>query len=160
MPSNCSKQLFDGGTLCKVMPQPIRPYRLVVARGRTGLLKVVTLAVWAVAVAVVPAAAEVSVAGIIGTYEVTGTEADGQPYAAAGVVDVALAPSGALELQWDNGRAVGVGQMIGDVLAVSSSAKGRILIMLMTVNPDGTLSGKWWRRTDRGSKGTEIWKKK
>ncbi len=142
------------------MPQPIRPYRLVVARGRTGLLKVVTLAVWAVAVAVVPAAAEVSVAGIIGTYEVTGTEADGQPYAAAGVVDVALAPSGALELQWDNGRAVGVGQMIGDVLAVSSSAKGRILIMVMTVNPDGTLSGKWWRRTDRGSKGTETWKKK
>jgi hypothetical protein len=30
----------------------------------------------------------------------------------------------------------------------------------MTINPDGTLSGSWLRRTDRGSKGTEIWKKK
>jgi len=118
------------------------------------------MAACAVAVAVAPAVAEVSVAGIIGSYEVTGTEADGQPYAATGVVDVALAPSGALELQWDNGKAVGVGQMIGDVLAVSSSAKGRIQILVMTVNPDGTLSGKWWRRTDRGSKGTETWKKK
>jgi hypothetical protein len=30
---------------------------------------------------------------------------------------------------------------------------------MMTSNPDGSLSGKWSRRTDRGQKGTEMWKK-
>jgi len=29
----------------------------------------------------------------------------------------------------------------------------------MNVNPDGSLSGKWSRRMDRGYKGTETWKK-
>jgi hypothetical protein len=29
----------------------------------------------------------------------------------------------------------------------------------MTLNPDGSISGKWSRRTDRGSQGTETWKR-
>jgi hypothetical protein len=29
----------------------------------------------------------------------------------------------------------------------------------MSINPDGSLSGKWSRRMDRGQKGTETWKK-
>lgn len=47
--------------------------------------------------------------------------------------------------------------MIGNVLAVASSTNGRTTIWIMTVNPDGSLSGKWLRRTDRGYKGTEMW---
>jgi hypothetical protein len=100
-----------------------------------------------------------SKAVLIGSYAVTGTDPDGTPYAGAGVVDIALAPSGALELEWDNGKQVGVGQVIGNVLVVASSNKGRTAILIMNVNRDGSLSGKWSRRTDRGYKGTEIWKK-
>jgi hypothetical protein len=96
---------------------------------------------------------------LIGSYAVTGTDADGMPYARSGIVDIYLAPSGALELQWDNGKQVGVGQLAGNMLAVASTAKGRTMILVMTVNPDGTLSGKWSRRTDRGARGTETWKK-
>ena len=50
--------------------------------------------------------------------------------------------------------------LFGNILAVSYAVKGRIVIALMTINPDGSLSGNWLRRTDRGSKGTETWKKK
>ena len=96
---------------------------------------------------------------LIGTYVVSGTDPDGKPYAGAGIVDIALAPSGALELDWDNGKQVGVGQVIGNVLAVSCLTKGRTAILIMTINPDGSLSGKWSRRTDRGYKGTEAWEK-
>jgi hypothetical protein len=97
--------------------------------------------------------------GLIGSYVVTGTDAGGEPYLGAGVLDIVLAPSGALELAWDNGKSVGVGQVIGNVLAVASSSKGRTVILLMNINPDGSLSGKSSRRTDRGSKGTEAWKR-
>src|SRR4051812_45002686 len=45
---------------------------------------------------------------LIGSYVVSGTDPDGKPYAGAGIVDIALAPSGALELDWDNGKQVGV----------------------------------------------------
>ena len=96
---------------------------------------------------------------LIGSYAVTGTDPDGRPYGATGIVDISLAPSGALELEWDNGKQVGVGQVIGDVLAVACLTKGRTVILLMNINPDGSLSGKWSRRTDRGDKGTETWKK-
>ena len=98
-------------------------------------------------------------AGLVGSYVVTGNDPDGKPYSGAGVLDISLAPSGALELDWDNGRLVGVGQLIGNVLAVAYSIKGRTVISIMNVNPDGSLSGKWLRRTDRGSKGTETWTK-
>jgi hypothetical protein len=65
--------------------------------------------------------------------------------------------SGALELAWDGGKNVGVGQIIGNVLAVASSTRGRTVILMMSINTNGSLSGKSLRRTDRGSKGTEIW---
>jgi hypothetical protein len=96
---------------------------------------------------------------LIGSYAVSGTDPDGKPYAGTGIVDIALAPSGALELEWDNGKYVGVGQVIGNSLAVACSIKGRTVILIMNVNPDGSLSGKWLRRADRGSKGTETWKR-
>ena len=42
---------------------------------------------------------------------------------------------------------------------VSSLSKGRTTILIMEINPDGSLSGNWLRRTDRSDKGTEAWKK-
>jgi hypothetical protein len=98
-------------------------------------------------------------AALVGTYVVTGTDPDGEAYAGSRMLDISLAPSGALELDWDNGKLVGVGQLVDNVLAVAYSIKGRTVISVMTINPDGSLSGKWSRRTDRGSKGTETWKK-
>jgi hypothetical protein len=97
--------------------------------------------------------------GLIGSYVVTGTDSNGKPYAGASIVDISLAPSGALELQWDNGNQVGVGELIGDVLAVACLTNGRTAILMMNINSDGSLSGKWSRRTDRGYKGTETWKR-
>lgn len=97
--------------------------------------------------------------GLTGSYVVTGTDPSGEPYVGGGVLDIALAASGALELVWDYGKNVGVGQVIGNVLAVASSTKGRTVILMMNINPDGSLSGKSSRRTDRGSKGTEAWKR-
>ena len=96
---------------------------------------------------------------LIGSYRVTGTDTDGKAYQAGAIVDVALAPSGSLELDWDNGRQLGIGQVIGSTLVVSYLVKGRTAIMVMHINPDGTLSGTWSRRTDRGYRGTETWKK-
>jgi len=96
---------------------------------------------------------------LIGSYVVSGTDPDGKPYAGAGIVDIALAPSGALELDWDNGKQVGVAQLTGDTLVVACLFKGRTAILMMTSNPDGSLAGKWSRRTDRGQKGTETWTK-
>jgi hypothetical protein len=98
--------------------------------------------------------------GLIGSYEVTGTDPDGRPYPGATILDVALAPSGALELDWDNGRQLGIGQVTGNALVVASLNRGRTAILIMSINPDGSLSGNWLRRTDRGYKGTETWKRK
>jgi hypothetical protein len=94
---------------------------------------------------------------LIGSYEVTGTDADGLSYNRAYIVDVSLAPSGALELNWDNGRQVGVGHVIDNVLAVATTSRGRTVLLIMTINPDGSLAGRWSRRTDRGYQGTETW---
>lgn len=96
-------------------------------------------------------------ASLVGSYVVTGTDADGVTYKDRHIVDVSLAPSGALELEWDNGRQVGVGHVVDNVLAVACSSKGRTVILTMTINPDGSLSGKWSRRTDRGAQGSETW---
>jgi hypothetical protein len=95
---------------------------------------------------------------LTGSYVVSGTDPDGTPYT-GGIVDIALAASGALELDWNNGKQLGVGQVIGDVLVVGCLIKGRTAILIMAINPDGSLSGRWSRRTDRGQKGTETWKK-
>jgi hypothetical protein len=100
---------------------------------------------------------EESKPGLVGSYAVTGTDTEGKPYIGASILDVTLAPSGALELDWDNGKQVGVG--LGDALVVALSNKGRTVILVMSINPDGSLFGKSLRRTDRGSKGTETWKK-
>jgi hypothetical protein len=102
---------------------------------------------------------EASKAKLVGSYEVTGTDSDGRPYVGLHIVDVSLAPSGALELDWNNGKQVGVGHVIGNVLAVACLTKGRTVILTMTLNPDGSFSGKWSRRTDRGTQGTETWKR-
>jgi hypothetical protein len=98
-------------------------------------------------------------ATLVGSYSVTGTEPDGAPFADRRVVDISLAPSGALELDWDNGKSLGVGQVVDNLLVVAYLNKGRTAISVMTINPDGSLSGSWFRRTDRGSKATEVWKK-
>ena len=89
----------------------------------------------------------------------TGTDVDGKSYSGSHVLDISLAPSGALELDWDNGKQVGIGQVIGDVLAVACLSRGRTVILTMTISPNGSLSGKWSRRTDRGSQGAETWTK-
>jgi hypothetical protein len=98
-------------------------------------------------------------ATLVGSYTVIGTDVDGTSYTGSHTLDISLAPSGALELEWDNGKQVGVGQVIGDVLAVACLSKGRTMILTMNINPDGSLSGKWSRRTDRGTQGTETWTK-
>ena len=103
---------------------------------------------------------EISVkANLVGSYTVSGTEVDGTSYSSSHTLDISMAPSGALELDWDNGKQVGVGQVIGDVLAVACLTKGRTVILTMKINQDGSLSGKWSRRTDRGTQGTETWTK-
>lgn len=101
-----------------------------------------------------------SAAQLAGTYTYNGTATDGSPYDEGGTVVVKAAKSGAFEIVWDGGEYVGVGQVVGDMLAVASVAEKLNTIMLFTINPDGSLTGKWWRRTDPGSKGTEVWKKK
>ena len=106
-----------------------------------------------------PALAQVTPAQIAGTYTYTGTDTDGSAYSESGKVTVKAAPSGALEIVYDGGDYVGVGQVTGNVLAIAAVADGKNSIMLLNVNPDGTLTGKWWRRKDAGAKGTESWKK-
>lgn len=62
--------------------------------------------------------------------------------------------------QADSGKYAGAGRVIGNSLAVATFADGKSVIMVMTANPDGSLTGRWWRQGDKGSKGTETWKKK
>jgi hypothetical protein len=98
--------------------------------------------------------------GLVGTYVVTGTDPEGRPYGGVMTLDISLVPSGALELSWDNGKIVGIGQRVDDALAVSYLVNGRSVISVMHINADGSLSGQWLRRADRGFKGTETWRKK
>lgn len=110
-------------------------------------------------VSAMPAMAQTAVK-LDGTYTYDGTEVDGKPYEEKGTVVVKSAPSGAYEMSWDDGQYLGVGQVTGNVLAIASVVEGKNSIMLMTINADGSLSGPWWRRADKGSKGSEVWKKK
>lgn len=96
---------------------------------------------------------------LVGSYAVTGTDPDGRGYRGTSIIDISMAPSGALELDWDNGRRVGIGQLMNNVLTVASTTKAGTVIMMMNVNPDGTLSGQWSRRRERGYEGTERWTK-
>jgi len=97
---------------------------------------------------------------LLGNYVVTGTETNGKSYDGSGPLAITMDRNGALELKWDNGRYVGIGQVIGDKLAVASSAEGRTIIGIMDIKPDGSLEGKYWRRTDPGTGGTEVWQKR
>lgn len=99
-------------------------------------------------------------ASLLGNYVVTGTETSGKPYDGSGPLAITMDKNGALELKWDGGKYVGIGQVVGDKLFVGSSAEGRTIIGIMDIKPDGSLEGKYWRRTDPGTRGTEVWKKK
>jgi len=99
-------------------------------------------------------------ASLIGNYIVIGTETNGSAYDGPGTLAVTMDKSGALNLNWDGGKYLGVGQVIGDKLAVATFDERRAVIMVMDVKSDGSIEGKWWKRTDAGTKGTEMWKKK
>ena len=99
-------------------------------------------------------------ASLIGNYVVNGTETDGSKYDGEGTLAVTMDKNGALELKWDGGKYVAIGQADGNKVFVGGVADGRAVIMVMDVKPDGSLEGKWWKRTDPGTKGTEVWKKK
>ena len=107
-----------------------------------------------------PAHAQLQAASLIGNYVVTGTESDGKKYDGPGPLAITMDKNGALELKWDGGKYIGIGQVVGNALAVATNAENRVVIMLMEVKPDGSLEGKYWRRTDAGTKGSEVWKKK
>jgi hypothetical protein len=107
-----------------------------------------------------PSYAQLQAANLIGNYVVTGTESDGKNYDGPGPLVITMDKNGALELKWDGGKYIGIGQVVGNTLAVATNAENRAVIMLMEVKPDGSLEGKYWRRTDAGTKGTEVWKKK
>jgi hypothetical protein len=107
-----------------------------------------------------PSFAQATNASLLGDYVVTGTETDGKAYDGPGPLAITMDKNGALELKWDGGKYVGLGQVIGNQLAIASVAEGKVVIGIMDIKPDGSLEGKWWRRTDPGTKGTEVWKKK
>ena len=110
--------------------------------------------------AAAPTVAAPTNAGLLGNYVVTGTETNGKSYDGSGPLVVTMDKNGALELKWDGGRYVGIGQVVGDKLVVASSAEGRTIIGVMDIKPDGSLEGKYWRRTDPGTGGSEVWKKR
>ena len=107
-----------------------------------------------------PSFAQANNASLLGNYVVTGTETDGKDYDGAGTLAVTMDKSGALELKWDGGKYVGIGQVVGNQVVIASVAEGKAVIMVMDIKGDGSVEGKWWRRTDAGTKGTEVWKKK
>ena len=124
------------------------------------MIRIVVLAFVALVGWTAPSFAQATNASLIGNYVVSGTETDGTKYDGEGSLAVTMDKSGALELKWDGGKYVGIGQVVGTQLAVGSIADGRVVIAIMDIKPDGSLEGKWWRRTDAGTKGSEVWKKK
>ena len=107
-----------------------------------------------------PGFAQANNASLLGNYVVTGTETSGKAYDGPGPLAITMDKSGVLHLIWDNGKYLGIGQVVGNQLAVATNAEGKAVLMLMDIKPDGSLEGKWWQRTDAGTKGTEVWKKK
>src|SRR5262245_35722978 len=80
------------------------------------------------------ASAERIKVALVGSYSVTGTDPNGERYESPRVLGIALAPSGALELEWDDGKVVGVGQLIdNNVLAIAWLNKGRTVVSVMTI---------------------------
>ncbi len=130
-------------------PPPIDPPQPIESVLMRGLL-------WAFALVLALAIPGAARADVAGAYHYTGTETDGSAEN-PGVVKVTPEPSGAYSVVWDGGDYVGVGQVIANVFAIAAVADGKNTIMLLTINPDGSLSGPWWRRKDPGSKGSESW---
>ena len=86
-----------------------KPISAVVA----GLLAVVAIGGWgasttfATRAVAIESPYEISVkANLVGSYTVFGTEVDGSSYSSSHTLDISMAPSGALELDWDNGKQV------------------------------------------------------
>lgn len=98
-------------------------------------------------------------ANLIGSYKVTGTNTDGSAYE-EGSLTISQEPSGAYLVKWDGGDYIGIGQVSGNIFAIATVVDQRNSIMLMTLSPDGSAKGQWWRRSDAGTKGTEVWTKK
>src|SRR4029078_770660 len=102
--------------------------------------------------AAAPAAAPFTNASVLGNYVVNGTETDGSKYDGEGPLAITMDKNGALELKWDGGKYVAIGQGEGNKLFAGGVADGRAVIMVMDLKPDGSAEGKWWRRTDAGTK--------
>jgi hypothetical protein len=107
-----------------------------------------------------PCFAQANNASLLGNYVVTGTETNGKRYDGPGPLVITMDKNGLLELKWDSGKYVGIGQVVGNQLVVATNAEGRAVLGIMDIKADGSLEGKYWRRTDPGTKGTEVWKKK
>jgi hypothetical protein len=93
---------------------------------------------------------------IVGTYSYSGTETDGSAET-PGTLKITAEKSGAYQVTYDDGSYLGVGQIAGNIFAAAVVADGKNTIMIMNINPDGSLSGQWWRRADSGRKATETW---
>ena len=124
------------------------------------MIKLIALAILAVIGLSSPPLAQATNTSVLGNYIVTGTETDGSKYDGSGALAITMDKSGALELKWDGGKYVGIGSVDSNKLFVGSVADGKVVLMVMDVKADGSLEGKWWRRTDPGTQGTEVWKKK
>jgi hypothetical protein len=84
---------------------------------------------------------------LIGSYVVTGVSVADKPSNSGGILDISMTPSGAVELDWDNGKILAIVQVIKNLLAVTCVTMGCIPLTLITeINSDGSLSGKWRRR--------------
>lgn len=111
------------------------------------------------ALSVAVTCAAVAADGIAGKYTYTGVYPDGTRYGDNGTLLITSDPSGAYSIKWDSGEYVGVGQLVGRTLAVATTFDKRLSVMLMDIEPNGNLSGRWWRRNDPGAKGRETWKR-
>src|SRR5690242_10223623 len=66
--------------------------------------------------AAAPAAATFTNASVLGNYVVNGTETDGSKYDGEGPLAITMDKNGALELKWDGGKYVAIGQVEGSKL--------------------------------------------
>ncbi len=100
-------------------------------------------------------AKRVSGTGLVGAYDVTGTNLDGSPYAAK----LAVTAEGAgFTFSWDGGKEQGFGIQQGDYVSVGLGGSHCGFVSYQ-VKADGTLEGKWGDNKARAV-GTEVAKKK
>lgn len=99
----------------------------------------------------------VAPASILGTFDVTGTDQDGEDY--EGTVTITRRGAGyAVSWTVDDETYDGTGTLNGDRFTVESEWDDKKAIFTFTLNNDGSLSGSWTQETVKGS-GTEIWRK-